>query len=287
MSVHAIMPPLPAPRPRRPIPGFGLSLGYSIVYLSFMVLLPLIALALSAARLDFGGWMKVLSDDRVISALRLSFGSALAAAMVNSVFGPICAYALVRFRFPGRRILDALVDVPFALPTAVAGIALASLYAPSGPMGKAILQVFGVQVGYTSLGVTLALIFVGLPFTVRTLQPVLRDLEGDVEQAAALLGADRSRVWRRVIVPSVAPALVTAFTLSFARGAGEYGSVIFIAGNFPRLSEIAPLLIIIRLEESNYAGASAIAMVMLLVSICCLVVINLVQALMRERLGHE
>lgn len=287
MSVDAIMPLLPARRPSRPIPGFGLSLGYSIVYLSFLVLLPLIALALSAARLDLDGWMKVLSDDRVISALRLSFGSALAAAIVNAVFGPICAYALVRFRFPGRRMLDALVDVPFALPTAVAGIALASLYAPSGPMGKALLDVFGVQVGYTPLGVTLALIFVGLPFTVRTLQPVLRDLEGDMEQAAALLGADRSRVWRHVIVPSVAPALMTAFTLSFARGAGEYGSVIFIAGNFPGVSEIAPLLIIIRLEENNYAGASAIAMVMLLVSLCCLVVINLVQALMRERLGHE
>lgn len=275
-----------AGRPRRSMPGFGLSLGYSTVYLSFVVLLPMAALAASAARLDFEGWIKVLSDDRVISALKLSFGSALFAACVNLVFGPVCAYALVRFRFPGRRALDALVDIPFALPTAVAGIALASLYAPSGPMGKAILELFGVQVGYTPLGVTLALIFVGLPFAVRTLQPVLRDLDGEAELAAALLGADRPRIWRRVIIPSLAPAMVTAFALSFARGAGEYGSVIFIAGNFPRLSEIAPLLIIIRLEENNYTGASAIAVVMLLVSLSCLVMINLFQALIRRRLGY-
>jgi len=252
-----------------------------------VVLGPLIALAVSAARLDFEGWTDVLSDDRVISALRLSFGSALLAAIVNSVFGPVCAYALGRFRFPGRSVLDALVDVPFALPTAVAGIALASLYAPTGPLGKAIMEGFGVQVGYTSLGVTLALIFVGLPFTVRTLQPVFRDLEAEAEHAAALLGADRPRVWRLVIAPTVAPALVTAFALSFARGAGEYGSVIFIAGNFPRVSEIAPLLIIIRLEENNYVGASAIAVIMLAVSLGCLLLINLFQQLMRERLGYE
>lgn len=269
-----------------PLPGFGLTLGYAIAYVSLVVLLPLCALALGAVQLDIPGWVAVLSDSRVTSALSLSFRSAIFAAMINSIFGMICAYVLVRFRFPGRRALDALVDIPFALPTAVAGIALASLYGPGGPFGRTILDLLGLQVGYTPLGVTLALIFVGLPFSVRTIQPVLEDLERDVEEAAALLGAGALSIWLKVVLPAIAPAVLTAFALSFARGLGEYGSVIFIAGNFPGISEIAPLLIVIRLEEDNYAGAAAIAVLMLLASLVSLVAINVLQNLTRRRLGH-
>jgi sulfate/thiosulfate transport system permease protein len=269
------------------LPGFGLSLGYSVVYLSLIVLIPLGGLIVRASTLGLGELMAIAADERVVRSLILSFGAALAAAAVNMVFGLIVAWVLVRYEFPGKRLLDAAVDLPFALPTAVAGIALASLFAPNGPFGRAALDLFGLQVAFTPLGVVVALIFVGLPFIVRTVQPVLEDLDKEVEEAAATLGADRWRTVRTVILPALLPAMLTGFALAFARGVGEYGSVIFIAGNIPYVSEIAPLLIVIRLEENNVPGATAIATIMLLISFASLVVINLIQAISRRRLGHE
>jgi sulfate transport system permease protein len=274
-------------RKRSVLPGFGLSLGYTVAYLSLIVLIPLAGLAIRTATLGWDEFWAIAMDERVAKALQLSFGAALAAALINTVFGVIVAWVLVRYRFPGRRILDAAVDLPFALPTAVAGIALAALYAPSGLFGSVLEEQFGIKVGFTPLGVVLALVFVGLPFVVRTVQPVLEEADREIEEAAASLGAGRGRIIRRVILPGLIPALLTGFALAFARGVGEYGSVIFIAGNLPYVSEIAPLLIVIRLEENNYAGATAIAVIMLAISFASLFAINLIQAWSRRMLGHE
>lgn len=265
------------------IPGFGLALGVTITWLGLIVLIPLSALFLRAGELGPAGLWAVASDQRVLAALRLSFGTAFAASAVNLVMGGIVAWALVRYDFPGRRVLDAAVDLPFALPTAVAGIALAAIYAPNGPLGS-LLDPLGIKVAFTPLGVTVALMFVGLPFIVRTVQPVLQDLEADVEEAAATLGASRAQTFAKVILPSIAPALLTGFALAFARSVGEYGSVIFIAGNLPYVSEIAPLLIIIKLEEFDYAGATAIAAIMLSLSFVLLLVINMLQAWSRRHM---
>jgi sulfate transport system permease protein len=268
------------------LPGFNLSLGYVVLYLSLIVLIPLAGLALKAASLGWTGFWATAFDARVIAALKLSFGSALVAAVVDTVFGVIVAWALVRYKFPGRRLFDAAVDLPFALPTAVAGIALATLYAPSGPFGAILEGVFHVKVGFTQLGVVVALIFVGLPFVVRTIQPVLEEIDRDTEEVAATLGSGRLRTVLRVILPGLLPSILTGFALAFARAVGEYGSVIFIASNLPYKSEIAPLLIVIRLEENNYAGATAIAVIMLAISFATLLAINVIQSMSRRFFGH-
>jgi sulfate transport system permease protein len=268
------------------LPGFNLSLGYVALYLSLIVLIPLAGLAFKAATLGWDGFWRIAFDERVVKALQLSFGSALAAAVVDTVFGVIVAWALVRYKFPGRRLFDAAVDLPFALPTAVAGIALATLYAPSGPFGAILLNVFHVKVGFTPLGVVVALIFVGLPFVVRTIQPVLEEIDRDTEEVAATLGSGRLRTVTRVILPGLLPPILTGFALAFARAVGEYGSVIFIASNLPYQSEIAPLLIVIRLEENNYAGATAIAIIMLAFSFASLFAINVIQSMSRRFFGH-
>ena len=274
-------------RRRSVLPGFGLSLGYTIAYLSLVVLIPLAGLGIRSATLGWNEFWAIAFDPRVTSALELSFGAALVAAIVNTIFGVLVAWVLVRYRFTGRRWLDAAVDLPFALPTAVAGIALATLYAPNGPFGIALESLFGVKVGFTAFGVTMALIFVGLPFVVRTVQPVLEEIDRETEEVSATLGAGRWRTVTRVILPGMLPAILTGFALSFARGVGEYGSVIFIASNLPYVSEIAPLLIVIKLEEHNYAGATAIATIMLVISFAMLFVINLLQAWSRKWFGHE
>lgn len=266
------------------LPGFGLGLGFTLSYLSLVVLIPLAGLVLYSAAIGPERFLAILADDRVQAALGLSFGSALLAALINTVFGVIVAWALVRYRFPGRRLLDAAVDLPFALPTAVAGIALASLYGPKGPFGAALGEI-GVKSAFTPLGVVIALVFVGLPFVVRTVQPVMEQLPADVEEAAASLGAGRARTFLSIVAPALAPAILTGFTMALARGVGEYGSVIFIAGNLPRVSEIAPLLIVIRLEENNLAGATAIATVMLAVSFGSLFLLNVAQIIWRRRTG--
>lgn len=273
-------------RRRSVLPGFGLTLGYSITYLSLVVLIPLAGLGFRSATLGWNEFWAIAFDPRVVEALKLSFGSAFLAAVINMVFGLIVAWVLVRYRFPGRRWLDAAVDLPFALPTAVAGIALATLYAPAGPFGSVIKSWFGVELGFQPAGVTLALIFVGLPFVVRTVQPVLEEIDRETEEVSATLGAGRWRTVTRVIVPGLLPAMVTGFALAFARGIGEYGSVIFIASNLPFQSEIAPLLIVIKLEEHDYAGATAIASIMLLISFAMLLAINLLQSWSRKWLGH-
>ena len=267
------------------IPGFGLTLGFTILALSLVVLLPLAALVLKALSIGPAGFVAVASDPRVLAALRLSFGAAFIAALVNAVFGLLVAWVLVRYEFPGKRIIDAMVDLPFALPTAVAGIALAAIYAPNGPIG-AFAKLFGLKVAFTPLGVVLALIFIGLPFVVRTVQPVLETMERDIEEASALLGATRFRTVFQVVLPNVYPALLTGVALAFARAVGEYGSVIFIAGNIPMVSEIAPLLIVIKLEEFDYAGATVIATVMLLISFTLLFIINALQSWQRKRFGN-
>jgi sulfate transport system permease protein len=267
------------------IPGFGLALGLTLAALSLIVLIPLAALVLRAASIGPQAFLDIATDSRTLGALRLSFGTALAAAAVNAVFGLLIAWVLVRYRFPGRRIIDAAVDLPFALPTAVAGIAMAAIYAPNGPIGS-IAQSLGFKVAYTPLGITIALIFIGLPFVVRTVQPVLEEVEQDIEEAAALLGASRLRTVFQVVLPHVYPALLTGFALAFARGVGEYGSVIFIAGNIPQVSEIAPLLIVIKLEEFDYGGATVIATVMLAISFAMLFLINALQAWSRKRYGN-
>jgi sulfate transport system permease protein len=267
------------------LPGFGLAFGLTALALSLIVLIPLAALVLKAAGVGPAGILDMLASPRVQAALRISFGIALAAALVNVVFGLAVAWVLVRYRFPGRRFVDAAVDLPFALPTAVAGIALAAIYAPNGWIGAG-LAPFGIRIGYTPLGILVALIFVGLPFVVRTVQPVLAEMEGELEEAAALLGASRWRIATRVILPPVIPAAMTGFTLAFARAVGEYGSVIFIAGNVPQVSEIAPLLIVIRLEQFDYAGAAAIGLAMLVISFLIILVLNLAQSALRRRLGH-
>jgi len=269
-------------REASPLGGFWPAFGFTLFYLALIVVIPLAALALRPWELGIEGVWKVVTSERVVAALRLSFGAAAIAAAINAVFGAIVAWVLVRYDFPGKRLLDSLVDLPFALPTAVAGIALAAIYAPNGAIG-ALLDPYGVQVAYTPLGVMVALVFVGLPFVVRAVQPVLEDLSLDVEEAAATLGASRMRTIAQVIWPAIAPALLTGFSLAFARAVGEYGSVIFIAGNLPMVSEIAPLLIVIRLEEFDYAGAAAIGLAMLLASFAILFALNLLHA----RLTHS
>ena len=267
------------------LPGFGLSLGYTLTYLTLIVLIPLGGLMLSAASMGWAEFAKAAADQRVISALIVSFATAFAAALINVVFGVIVAWVLVRYTFPGKRILDAVVDLPFALPTAVAGIALTALYAPNGWIGQ-FLKPFDIKIAFTPIGIVIALIFVGLPFIVRTVQPVMEEIDREVEEASATLGASRWQTIYRVLLPGLAPAILTGFALAFARGVGEYGSVIFIAGNIPYVTEIAPLLIVIKLEEFDYAGATAIAVIMLVISFAMLFVINLIQAWSRKRYGN-
>jgi sulfate/thiosulfate transport system permease protein len=267
---------------RSVLPGFGVSLGVTCSYLGLMVLLPLATVFSRSAELSWPEFWSTVTGPRVVASFRVTFGTSLAAALINSVFGFLVAWVLVRYRFVGRRVLDAMVDLPFALPTAVAGIALTTLYAANGWVGR-YLQPFGIKVSYTWLGITVALIFIGLPFVVRTVQPVLDDLELEVEEAAASLGARRWQTFTRVVLPSVAPALLTGFALAFARALGEYGSVVFIAGNMPMRTEIVPLLIITKLEQYDYAGATAVAVVMLVVSFSLLLVINLLQRAARRR----
>jgi sulfate transport system permease protein len=272
---------------RRPsvLPGFGLTLGFTLVYLSLIVLIPLAGIIIRSTSLGLSGILAIAADPRTLAALKISFGGALVAALINVVFGVVVAWVLVRYRFPGRQIVDAVVDLPFALPTAVAGIALASLYAPNGWIGG-LLDPFGIKVAYNPTGIVIALIFVGLPFVVRTVQPVMEEIDREVEEAAATLGASRVQTIGRVILPGLMPAILTGFALAFARAVGEYGSVIFIAGNIPHVSEIAPLLIIIRLEEFDYSSATAIATIMLVISFTMLLFINLVQAWSRRRFGY-
>ncbi|KOF53531.1 MULTISPECIES: sulfate ABC transporter permease subunit CysT [unclassified Achromobacter] len=265
------------------LPGFGLSLGYSVLYLSLLVLIPLAALPIKSASLGLQGFWEAATAPRVLASYKLTFGAALLAALVNLVFGSVVAWVLVRYRFPGKKIVDALVDLPFALPTAVAGIALAALYSEKGWLGAPLARLFDLKVAYTPLGIVVALIFIGVPFVVRTVQPVLEDVEREIEEAAASLGADRWQTIRRVLLPAVAPAMLTGFALSFARAVGEYGSVVFIAGNMPMVSEITPLLIIAKLEQFDYAGAAAIATVMLALSFALLFVINLLQGWQARR----
>lgn len=260
----------------RVLPGFHLSLGLVLVYLSLLVLLPLSALVVRPWEIGLDGVWRVISSPRVAAALRLSFGASAIAAVVNAVMGLVVAWVLVRGRFPGRKLLDAAVDLPFALPTAVAGIALTALYAPNGLFGS-LLAGLGIKTAYSPLGVVIALTFVGFPFVVRTVQPVLQDLDAELEEAAATLGASPWQRVRLVVLPAIRPALLTGAALAFARAVGEYGSVIFIAGNLPLKTEIAPLLIIVRLEEYDYAGAAAVGLAMLSLSFAILLVINLVQ----------
>ncbi len=264
------------------LPGFGLTLGFATAYLSLIVLLPLLVLVWRASGLGLEGIWRVATTPRVLAALEVSFVTSMLAALLNAVFGTLVAWVLVRYDFPGRRLLDAAVDLPFALPTAVAGIALAALYAPNGWIG-AFFAPFGIKIAFTPLGIFIALVFIGLPFVVRTVQPVLQDFEREMEEASATLGATRLQTVFRVVLPALVPALVTGVALAFARAVGEYGSVIFIAGNIPFVSEIAPLLIVTRLEEFDYAGAAAIAVVMLTISFVALLLINSVQALSRRR----
>ena len=269
----------------RVLPGFGLSLGFTLAYLSLIVLIPLSAVFIKSLGIGWDGLWEILSSERILKSLQLSFSAALIAALINVVFGLLLAWCLVRYSFPGKRIIDALVDLPFALPTAVAGIALTSLYAPTGWIGQ-YLEPIGIKVAYTPIGITLALIFIGLPFVVRTVQPVLSDLETELEEAASALGANRFQIITKIILPILFPALLTGFALAFARGVGEYGSVIFIAGNQPYETEIAPLMIISRLEEYDYAGATTIAVVMLVLSFAILFLINLLQAWASRRTGR-
>ena len=258
------------------LPGFGLSFGYTVLYVGLLVLLPLSAMVVKASSLGPSElWAKV-SDDRALAAYRLSFGAAFAGSLLNALFGVIVAWVLVRYRFPGRALVDALVDLPFALPTAVAGIALTTVYAEHGVLGAPLAKM-GLKLAFTPLGVAIALTFIGIPFVVRTVQPVLEELDPDVEEAAAVLGATRLQTFRRVILPSLLPATLTGFALAFARALGEYGSVVFISGNMPMRTEITPLLIVTKLEQYDYAGATAIACVMLLASFAMLFLVNLLE----------
>lgn len=270
----------------RVLPGFGLSLGFTLAYVSFIVLIPLAAVFIKSFGIGWDGLWEILTSERILKSLQLSFSSALIAAFINVVFGLLLAWCLVRYNFPGKRLVDALVDLPFALPTAVAGIALTSLYAPTGWIGQ-YLEPLGIQVAYSPIGITLALVFIGIPFIVRTVQPVLSDIETELEEAASALGANRWQTITKIILPILLPALFTGFALAFARGVGEYGSVIFIAGNQPFKTEIAPLMIISRLEEYDYAGATTIAAVMLVLSFIILFAINLLQALANRRTGRN
>ncbi len=270
------------------LPGFGISMGYAVLYLSVLVLIPLAALPIKSAGLGWQGFWDAVTAPRVMASYQLTFGASLIAALVNLVFGTVVAWVLVRYRFPGKKILDALVDLPFALPTAVAGIALTALYSQKGWLGGPLSEWFGLKVAFTPLGIVIALIFIGVPFVVRTVQPVLEDVEREIEEASASLGADRWQTFRRVLLPTIMPALMTGFALAFARAVGEYGSVVFIAGNMPMVSEITPLLIISKLEQFDYAGAAAIATVMLVLSFVLLLIINLLQGWQARRgLGRQ
>ncbi|WEX75645.1 sulfate ABC transporter permease subunit CysT [Sinorhizobium numidicum] len=267
------------------IPGFGLALGVTLAWLILIVLIPLSGLLWRSSGLGWSKFLALALDQRTVNALTISFGTAFVAAIINLVFGVVLAWVLVRYRFPGKRVIDAMVDLPFALPTAVAGIALTALYAPNGWIGS-LLAPLGIKIAFTPAGIVVALVFVGLPFVVRTVQPIMEEIDKEVEEAAATLGATRFQTISRVLLPGLLPAGLTGFALAFARGVGEYGSVIFIAGNLPYVSEIAPLLIIIRLEEFNYPAATAIAAVMLLLSFIMLLVINLIQAWSRRRYAN-
>jgi sulfate transport system permease protein len=269
-------------RNRHVIPGFSLSLGYTLLYMNFLVLIPLLALVIRPFELGWDGFWTAISTPRVLAALRLSFGMAAAAAAINSLFGFIIAWVLVRYRFPGKGLVDAVVDLPFALPTAVAGIALSTLYAPNGWIGS-LLVPYGIRIAYTPWGVLVAMTFIGLPFTVRTVQPVLSEVGREVEEAAATLGATRLQIIGRVVLPMLLPSILTGMAMAFARGVGEYGSIIFIAGNIPGLSEIAPLLIVTKLEQYDYAGASAIGVVMLAASFLMLLALNGLQGWAAKR----
>lgn len=271
-------------RRRRALPGFGLSLGLSLSYIGLVVLIPLAILVFQALGAGFDRWWQELSNPRTLAAFKVSFGLALLAALINTVFGLLVAWVMVRYSFPGRSFVDALIDLPFALPTAVAGVTLAALYVNSGWIGRP-LSWLGIRVAFTPLGILVALVFVGLPFVVRTVEPVLRDLDPALEESAALLGARRWQIILRVLLPPLLPALVTGFTLAFARAIGEYGSVIFIAGNMPKITEILPLLIVIKLEQFDLTGAVVIAAMMLLASFGLLFFINLFQRRLRRRQG--
>jgi sulfate transport system permease protein len=260
------------------MPGFGLSLGYTLAWLGLIVLIPLAGLFIKAGGLGWQGLWTIWTEPRVLAALQLSFGTALAAAAFNALMGTLVAWVFVRYEFPGKRVFDAMIDLPFALPTAVAGIALTSLYGPSGWIGRWLAEI-GIKVAYTPLGITIALVFIGLPFVVRVVQPVLLEVERELEEAAATLGANRWQTVTRVVLPALLPAVLAGFGLAFARGVGEYGSVIFIAGNLPGFTEIAPLLITIRLEEYDFDGAVAIAALLLAASFLCLLAINAIPAL--------
>jgi sulfate/thiosulfate transport system permease protein len=264
------------------LPGFGLALGFTVLYLSIVVLVPLAAAFLKTATMTGEAFREAVLSPRVVASYRLTFGASFFAATVNAVFGLLVAWVLVRYRFPGKRFIDALVDLPFALPTAVAGIALTAIYAEKGWIGS-LLAPLGIKVAFTPIGVVIALVFIGLPFVVRTVQPVLEDLEPEIEEAAATLGATRWQIFQRVILPTILPALLTGFALALARAIGEYGSVIFIAGNMPMVSEITPLIIITKLEQYDYQGATAVAVVMLVVSFVLLLAINLLQWRARRR----
>jgi sulfate/thiosulfate transport system permease protein len=269
---------------RRVLPGFGLTMGITVLYLSLIVLLPLATLPVRTMTMSWAAFRDTITDPRVVASYRLSLGASLAAASVNAVFGALVAWVLARYSFPGRRIVDALIDLPFALPTAVAGIVLTTLYAPNGWLGAPLAK-YGISVAFTPLGVTVALIFIGLPFVVRTLQPVIEDLDPEVEEAATSLGASRAGVLFRIILPNLFPAWLTGFALAFARAVGEYGSVVFISGNMPMRTEISPLLIVTKLEQYDYPGATAIAVVMLAISFVLLLAINGLQSWARRRVA--
>jgi sulfate transport system permease protein len=291
--MSAVALPVPAPAeavkarkaPYRVMPGFNLSLGFTIFYLTLIVLIPLSAVFLKTFTLTWDGFWAAVTNERVVASYRLTFGASFIAAVFNAFLGGVVAWVLVRYKFPGKRIVDALVDLPFALPTAVAGITLTALYSSNGWIGRYVEGVLGLKVAFTPVGVVVALTFIGLPFVVRTVQPVLEDAERELEEAAASLGASAFQTFRRVVFPTILPSLLTGFALAFARATGEYGSVIFIAGNMPMVSEITPLFIITKLEQYDYAGATAIAVVMLIVSFILLLAINLLQAWTRGRSG--
>jgi sulfate/thiosulfate transport system permease protein len=267
-------------------PGFGLTLGYTLTYLSLIVLIPLLAVVLKASTLSLSEFWQVVTAPQVLATYRLSFGMSLLAACINSVFGLMLAWSLVRYTFPGKRLVDALIDLPFALPTAVAGITLTVLYSKNGWLGQ-YLEPLGIKVAFGPLGVLVAMVFIGMPFVVRTLQPILEDLEIALEEAASSLGANRWQIFRYVTVPIMLPAMLTGFSLAFARAVGEYGSIVFIAGNIPMVSEITPLIILSKLEQYDYAGATAIALVMLSASFVLLLLVNLLQAWTRRRTGAK
>ncbi|MBY0206219.1 sulfate ABC transporter permease subunit CysT [Paenibacillus cucumis (ex Kampfer et al. 2016)] len=270
-----------AARGRRTLPGFGLTMGYSVLYLSLVVLIPLTALLFNSTGLTWATMVEVATNPRVLTSFRVSFLTAGAAALIDLFLGLLLAWVLVRYEFPGKRLFDAVIDLPFALPTAVAGVALTAIYAGNGWIGQ-FVEPLGIKLAYSQVGITLALMFIGIPFVVRTVQPVLEELEAEVEEAAATLGAGRWRIFRAVLLPDLVPPLLTGFALAFARGIGEYGSVVFISGNMPMKTEIAPLLIMSKLEQFDYAGATAVALLLLLISFILLLIINSLQRWSRK-----